>query len=64
MGWDKGKEGILEGGMTWAVEARRKGRGTEDEQTAENDQGKKVCFTEDEQREETRAQGADNQDAR
>ena len=40
------------------------GRGTDDEQTAENDQGKKVCFREDEQREETRAQGADNQDAR
>ena len=47
MGWDKGKVGILECGMTWAVKARRKGRGTKDEQTAENDQGKKVCLRED-----------------
>ena len=62
MGQGKGR--ILDCGMTWAVEARRKGRGTKDVQTAENDQGKKVCFTEDEQREERRAQGADNQDAR
>ena len=47
---------MLEGGIRRAVEARRKGRGTEREQD------KKVCFAEEEQTEETRAQRTDAQD--
>ena len=38
----------MEGGLRWAVEARRKGRCTEREQAAGQEQGKKVRFIEEE----------------
>ena len=44
------------GGIRWPVEARRKGKGTEQKQ------GKTVRFREEEQPEETRARSMDEQD--
>ena len=46
----------------WAVEVRRKRRGTEREQIAGQEQGKKVHFREEEQAEEMPAQSTDKQD--
>ena len=60
---------VLECGIRWTVEARRKGRGAEkeqeqrrqeeQEQTTGQEQGKKVRFGEEEESEETRAQNPD-----
>ena len=63
LGWDQGQEEMMGCGFRWAVEARRKGRGTEREQTTGQDQGKKVRFRNEELSEEMRAPYTDEQDA-
>ena len=59
---DKEQLDNVEGGVRQAAGARRRGRGTEREQTAEMKQVKKVRFAEEEQSEETRARSTDEQD--
>ena len=69
-GADKGQMKVLECGIRWVVEARRKGRGGEQEQRRQgeqgensgqeqNKQGKQVRFGEEEQLEGTRAESTD-----
>ena len=53
---------MMECGISWAVEARREGKVTEREQTAEQVEGKKVRFREEEQSEEAREHRTDEQD--
>ena len=59
-GLDKEQLENIGGEVRRAVEARRRGRGTEREQTGEIEQGKKVSFVEEEER---RAESTDEQDA-
>ena len=70
LAWIQGVSGLdqelledTEGAVRRAVEARRKRRGTEREQTAEMEQGKKARFAEEQQAEETRTQSTDEKDA-
>ena len=65
LGWDQGQADLMERGLRWAVEARRKGRREEQkhrrqeeqEQIPGQEQGKKVRFGEEEEPlEETRAE--------
>ena len=60
--WDQGQVDMMECGLRLAVEAKRKGRGTEREQSGEKEQRKKVHVKEEEQRMETREQWTDEQD--
>ena len=46
LGWDQERVETMERGLRWAVEARRKGRCTEREQAAGQEQGKKDRFIE------------------
>ena len=73
-GEDKGQMKVLECGIRWAVEARRKGRGDEQEQRRQGEQaqnsgleqskqGKQVHFGDEEQFEETRAESTVEQKA-
>ena len=45
--------------MRWAVEAKRKERGGEQEQNTGQEQGKHVRFGQEEQQEETKAENTD-----
>ena len=68
LGWDQGQADLMERGLRWAVEARRKERREEQEQrrqeeqeqNPEQEQGKKLRFEEEEEPlEETRAERTD-----
>ena len=52
-------QNIWKCGMRWAVEARRKERGGEQEQNTGQEQGKHVRFGQEEQQEETKAESTD-----
>ena len=52
----------METAIILAVDARRERKGTEKEQTTEQEQGKTVRFREEEQSEETRAQSTGERD--
>ena len=64
LGWDQGQADMMECGLRWAVEARRKEKRRQGEQgqsTAleQSKQGKQVRFGEEEQLGETRAESTD-----
>ena len=62
-GFDKGQRETVDYGIRWAVEKRKKGRGREEEETARQEQWKKMRFGEQEPPVETQAQSTDKQDA-
>ena len=62
LGWDQGQADLMERGLGWAVEARRKERRQQEEEQAPRTgtkQGKQVGFGEEEQVRETRATSTD-----
>ena len=72
LGWDQEQVGMMERGLRWAVEARRKKRGEKKRQQEQEEQrrqvrleqsrqGKQVRFGDEEQFEETRAESTDDQ---
>ena len=70
LGWDQGQADLVERGLRWAVEARRKGRRQQEEEQQrqgeqgqhpgqeQSKQGKQVRFRDEEQLEEKRAETA------
>ena len=71
LGWDQGQADMMECGLRWAVEARRKGRRQQEEEQRrqgeqgqhpgqeQSMQGEQVGFGEEEQLRETRAKSTD-----
>ena len=49
LGWSQEQVEMMERGLRWAVEAKRKGRETQTELTEGQEQHEEVCFTEEEQ---------------
>ena len=71
LGWDQGQADLMERGLRWAVEARRKGKRQQEEEQQrqgqqgqhprqeQSKQGKKVRFRDEEQLEEKRTENTD-----
>ena len=59
LGWDQGQADLMERGLRWAVEARRKERGEEQERIRGQEQGKKVRFGEGKPLEEAQTESKD-----
>ena len=62
MEWNHEQVEMMERGLRWAVEARRKGRGPQIEQTEGQERGEKVRFREEEQSDVMQVQGTDERE--